>query len=416
MTTASTGTRRRASVGSFAQLLLLAVIAGAGALMYLAKDFTLASAMRGTGTVAPFGKPRLMLSPVAGTVSTQALQNGPVVDQGQLLFRIETAEETADADALRSKDRAVRAMIDRLEAVVGGAEDIVFSDDLVGTAAAAQEQETFDEQKVSLVQQLQVFRDTAAKNRLEITEQKAAAVRFKQARDLAKQELDVIAPLVSRGVAPKLESLRLQQKVQELEAKRESATLTIPRLEASLQESERRLKETVTAFRADARKDLSEKNAELAAVQQALADSTGRVVTTEVRAPMRGTVGRAAAGDVRAGQVLAEIAPLMEALFVDVKLPASESATLRPNERAIVNVGSANIPSVLVDVGRNTNVDPQGQRFRQVSLRINADTAGFEQLTTAGLGVGVIVETRLPVLDYILDAIAVARGGALPWD
>jgi hypothetical protein len=63
----------------------------------------------------------------------------------------------------------------------------------------------------------------------------------------------VIEPLVSRGISPKLEFLRVKQKVQELEAQRQQAMLAVSRHEAAMQEAERRIQEASAVTRAEAR-------------------------------------------------------------------------------------------------------------------------------------------------------------------
>ena len=95
--------------------------------------------------------------------------------------------------------------------------------------------------------------------RLDIAEQKATDEQAARARDLAQQELETLGPLFDRGISPKLEFLRVQQKVQELDAQRERAILAVPRLEAAIREIDRKVEAAAVEFRRQA-KQLPQEN------------------------------------------------------------------------------------------------------------------------------------------------------------
>lgn len=412
--------KRRASVGPLAQFLLIAVIAATAALVYLARDVTLLSISRGTGVVAPFDRVRLVLSPISGSVARHEIREGMTVEEGQILFWIENTDALSEGDDALANISVLRATVARLEAEAAGADSISFPDEISESAAASEQRDIFDARRAKIRQRLQASHDAVAQNRLTITEQKAAAEQHEKARDLAKQELAVIEPLVSRGISPRLEFLRVKQKVQELEALREQAMLAVPRLEAVVEEAERRIQEVTLRARADARRELGDAESELAAALETV-QVAARIENAEVRAPIGGTVKRLLLGPsgdkVREGQAIIEIAPPVVSIFVDANFPAAESTALRVDQKASVTLSVSGEPvaGILVAIDADISVSPQGSRYRKAQLRVDAGTPGFDQVTNAGLGVGVIVENDLPLLDYVLDTIAAARGGSLSW-
>lgn len=411
---------RRASVGLFAQFLLIAVIAAAAALVYLARDMTVLSVSRGTGVVAPFDRVRLVLSPISGNVARHEIREGMIVEEGQILFWIENTNAQSEGDDALASISVLRATVARLEAEVAGTDSISFPDEIADNAAASEQRDVFDARRAKLRQRLQASHDAVTQNRLAIAEQKAAAEQHEKARDLAKQELAVIEPLVSRGISPRLEFLRVKQKVQELEALREQAMLAVPRLQAVIEEAERRVQEATLRARAEARGELGDAQSGLAAALETV-QVAARVENAEVRAPIGGTVKRLlleeSGDDVREGQAIIEIAPPVVSIFVDANFPAAESTALRIDQKASVtlSVSSERIAGILVAIDADTSVSQQGIRYRKALLRVDAGTPGFDQVTNAGLGVGVVVESDLPLLDYVLDTIAAARGGSLSW-
>ena len=245
--------RRRTSVGPLAQILLIGVIAAVAALIYFAREVTVVSVSHGTGVVAPFDRVRLVLSPISGRVARHEIREGMAVEKGQILFWIENDDAVSGAAAARTNIAVLQATVARLEAEASGTGTVKFPEEIADSAVAAEQRDLFDTRQVKLRQRLQVSHDVVTQKRLAVAEQKAAAEQREKARDLAKQELAVIEPLVSRGISPKLEFLRVKQKVQELEAQRQQAMLAVSRHEAAMQEAERRIQEASAVTRAEAR-------------------------------------------------------------------------------------------------------------------------------------------------------------------
>ncbi len=412
--------RRYRSVGFFSQILLIFIFAAAAGAVFALKDLTLASVLRGSGKVAFVGKIRRVLSPIDGVLAARALREGAAVEADQVMFLIESKEST-DATAPAASLPALRSIVLRLEAEANGKKELILPEDLAENPEALSELAVFSSRKTQLAAALRGLRNAAAKTKLDIAEQKAAANRHARARDLAQEELDVLKPLVTRGISPKLEYLRVQQKVQDLEAQRQAALLAVPRLEGSLRESEGRLEETVTSFQDQAQRELVQKQSELSvAEQEASKRSTVREI--EVQAPIRGTIRRVfvrnAGEQVRAGQSLVEITPIAETLFVDARFPSTESMGLEVGQVATLSTnapGRTNIPAVVAKVDPGTVTDTNGRHFTNARFRVDADAPGFDVLSKTSDAVVVTIESDSALIDYLWDTIIGARGGPFQW-
>lgn len=408
-------TPRRRAVGPVSQCLLIAVLVAAGALVWWGRDVTLTAIATGNGVIATKPEPVRVATPSDGRLAPHDVQAGMHVVQGQLLFRIEQVTETLVEGEAGVEIAALRAVVARLSAEAGGAGRVDFPDVVAGTSPAAQEAGRFDTRRRELNRAQQALRDAVASTRLEIAEQKAAAERHRKARDLAREELAVLGPLVDRGISPKLEFLRVQQKVQEMEALRERAMLAVPRLESRLRETERQRAQLEKDFRDAARQGLREARDALAEAQRKNKTLERRVTATEIRAPVAGSIRQvigAPGATVRAGQTVAVLLPKMDEIFIDARIPAASRIGSKVGEQAVVTYFpgrvTASVPTEIVAVA------PQaGGRQRQIKLRVGAERQGFEEIATYDGDLQVTLRARQPILDYLLDRLSVASGGRI---
>ncbi len=416
--------RRRTvkSVSYLAYFILLIAIAGAGGGLYRALDVELPSVLHGNGTVTPVGKVRQILSPMDGRLASHKLREGMVVEAGQELFRIDSKENSIDTDALESKLVSLRIAIVRLEAEAAGANSLKFPGALSSLVEARREQETFNLRKSRFERQLGKLRDIVAKTNLGVAEQRAAADRHARARELAQEELDVLKPLVTRGISPKLEYLRVRQKVQDLESLRQQAALAVPRLLATLRDTQRNLEEAVSAFRSQARRELNEKQTKLTLTQRELDKGSVPKTTMGVTAPVRGKILNLSVSNtaktIRMSQVLIEIAPITESLLINARLYIPLGVDIQAGQKATVTTGASNdlnldgiVEKIQPALGSNQN----GQRPTILVLRINAGSPGFDHLSQIGGAVGVTIETSHGVLEYLWDTLIGARGRSFSW-
>ncbi len=413
--------RRHRSVGSFSQILLVVVIAAAVGLGYWARDQRVTSIAKGSGVVRSLEKTISVVGTTGGVVRPHELAEGTMVAEGQVLFRIETVTEVAVEQEAPPVPKMLRAATARLRAEANGAERIVFPKDIDGSAEAARQRVLFLERQTKLNRAVQALRDTVGKARLEIDEQRATAVRSARARELAQKELDLLRPLVDRGISPKLEFLRVQQKVQDLDAQREQALLAVPRLEAAIRESERRIEETTAEFRSQAKRLLAEKQSVLRARPRAVVTKKRKVTTTEVRAPAEGEIRRVlvnkSGAAIGAGQELAIISPPVKLLTIDGQVPAYAGEGLLLKEEVLVEhvrgfdvtgIGAEFLAIAPIEENLKGPYD-----VRRITLRVAAGTPGFETLAKFGGRVRITVRYQKPVFDYLLDSIWMASGGRI---
>jgi len=413
--------RRHRTVGRFSQFLLVAVVVTAIGIGYWARNLRFTAVAEGQGVIRPVGKSVWVTSEAGGIVAPHRIQEGMTVNKGQLLFSVETATEIAVSRKALPVPRALRAMIARLEAESGGSESIVFPAGLAGSAEAERARARFDQRRSKLNRRILALQDSVRQARLETVERKATADRAARARELARKELDVLGPLVDRGISPKLEFLRVQQRVQDLDGQHEKALLAVPRLEAVARDAERKVVETTADFQSEAKRLLAEKKREAAAVPRETASKNRKITTTIVRAPFSGSIRRVLVGNagmtVGAGQTLAILALPVKNLIIDGKVPAYAAENLLPKEDVLVEYGyGADIVRVdaefpVIAPNEDQSKGPDG--VRRVTLRVDVERPGFNTLAKNGGQVRIAVKYQKPILSYLLDRLGLASGGRI---
>lgn len=416
----------RTGAGAFAHILLFVIAAFFATFIWWAHGANLDEVTRGQGRIIPSSQVQVVQNLEGGILAEINVLEGAVAEKGQVLLRIDNVAAASSLRELRTKYLSLLSGVTRLEAEARGYDEIVFPDEIMSEApvTAANERNLFDARRVQLDQQIQILRDQVVQKRQEIRELTAKIGQNQRALELAEQELDILRPLVERGISPKLEYLRVQQKVQELATLTESVKLAIPLTRSSLKEAQRRIEERHAAFRAEAQRELNDHQAELNAVTENLTTGADRVTRTEVRSPVRGTVNKlfinTIGGVIRPGENLVEIVPLEDTLLVEAKIRPSDRAELYPGQEATVKVSAydftihGGVKAILTDISADTIPDEDGESYYRIRLRTATNNLGEDKPIIPGMtATAEILTGQKTVLDYLMKPIIKARDSAL---
>ena len=221
--------------------------------------------------------------------------------------------------------------------------------------------------------------------------------------------------------------LQLERQVNDLQGQLDQANLTVPRAQAALREANERIASAYSSFRADALKELNDRNGELAGLKEAMAAGQDRVRRTEVRSPVRGTIKQikinTIGGVVQPGQDLMEIVPLDDTLLIDARVRPADIAFIRPGQAATVKITAydysiyGGLDGKVEDISADTITNEKGESFYRVRVRTDRNHLGTPQKPLAiipGMTAQIDVLTgHKTVLDYILKPILKARDEAL---
>mgnify|MGYP003346138633 FL=1 len=273
-----------------------------------------------------------------------------------------------------------------------------------------------------------LFRSTQREG--EISELRGRLQALTRNLELAKEERAITIPLVPVGAAARVDLVRLERQVADLEGQVNSVRLSIPRAEAALTEAKRRVDEKDATFRSDALGELNQRRNQFAAMAERIQAERDRVTRTEVRSPVRGTIKEVkvntVGGVIRPGQDLIEIVPLEETLLIEARIRPADIAFLRPGQQAMVKITAydfsiygglrASLEQISADAIKDERGD-KSETFFRIRLRTDKNSLGTDEHPLPiipGMTATVDILTgQKTVLDYLLKPIFKARDRAL---
>jgi adhesin transport system membrane fusion protein len=418
--------QRGASV--FAHALLLGIAGFFAVFLYWAHQATLDEVTRGDGKVVPSGKTQVVQNLEGGIVGDLLVREGQIVDTGQVLLRIENTLADSEYREARSRYLSLLAQVARLRAETSGGEIEMPEEVLKEAPAVAQaELALMQSRRDQLDSQIRILKDQASQRKQELRELAARDSSLTASLKLADEELDLMRPMVEKGVAARVELIRLERQKTELSGELQGVRLSIPRAKAALNEAENRIRDKRLEFVSEARRALNEHNVELASLGETIKAERDRVVRTDVRSPVHGTIKQlnvnTIGGVVRPGADLLEIVPLEDTLLVEAQIRPQDIAFLRPGQEAMVKVTAydfsiyGGLDATLEQISADTITDEKGESFYRIYLRTEKNHLGKDNHPLPiipGMITSVDILTgHKTVLDYLLKPILKARQRAL---
>lgn len=384
---------------------------------------------RGEATIVPSSKTQVIQNLEGGILAEILVREGDIVEQGDVLVRIDNTSAQANFRDVRSQYLALTARISRLRAELEDAKEIDFPEEVLNEApeAARDEQSLFAARQAQFAAQRSVLKSQSSQRRQEVQEVKSRRTQLNRNLELAREEYSITQPMVAKKLMPKVDLLRVQREIADLEGQLSTIRSTIPRLQSAVNEADQRVNEFDLTSKAEISNELNVSRAEQKSAQELLFAGEDRVTRTEVRSQVRGTIKElkrnTVGGVIRPGEDILEIVPLDDSLLVEARIRPADIAFLRPGQEATIKVTAydfsiyGGLAAKLERISADTIKDEEGESFYRVYLRTDQNTLGHhdaELPIIPGMTTQVEILTgEKTVLDYILKPILKARDRAL---
>ena len=420
----------RARTARFAHILTLGVCAFCLIFLIWAHFAKLEEVTRGDARVVPSSKIQVVQNLEGGILAELAVHDGQIVQKGDVLLRIANTSAKSQYRDSRTQYLTLEAMIARLKAEIAD-KTPQFPQEVLTEAptVAHSEQALYDSQLDQFKSNIAVLSDQLVQKQQEIAGLQSKQQTLSRSLDLAKQERDMTAPLVANGAASKLELVKLERGLTDLQGQIDDVKISIPQAEAARNEAQKRIQEKTATFHSDAQAELNKHTAELAALSQQIFAQHDRVTRTEVRSPVRGTIKDVKVttiGEViKPGEDLVEIVPLEDTLLVEAKVRPADVAFLHPGQPAMVKITAydfsiyGGLKAQVEDISADTIKDdtPNGGTFFRVTLRTEKNSLGKGDkplpIIPGMTASAEILTGQKSVLDYLLKPLLKARDEAL---
>ena len=360
-------------------------------------------------------------SRLPGSVVEIMAELGKVVDAGEVLYRLEDEDVTANFADNEIALNAARAAELRLTAEAEGRSRLVFPADLNAAAPemVAKEAALFTTRAEALAKRISVLKDNIATLQRTIIEKEAEERISLQKAALVAEEIALLTPLVEGGHEPRAALLAARSRHQQETGAAELAHLSAAARRADKVSKQREIEAAIANFRAGAAEALVEeqtKAAQLLARQDAL---RGKVRHAEVRAPLGGTVSavhvKTVGAVVQAGTMLVEIVPAEAEYLVRAQVLPQNVKDVQPGQIARISLAAYDpsrygvIMGEVRRVAKNTTQLENAMPFYETVIAIpevvftkSPDTP----VITAGMPLQVdILGGKRTIMNYIMTPI-----------
>ena len=416
---AAGGARRASLVVRLAALVMAALLAWAA--LAQVDEVT-----RGQARVIASRQLQTVQSLDGGVVAEILVREGQLVEQGQLLLRIDETRASSGARENAAQGFALEARVARLRALAEGAAFRLpaAGDDAGRQRIAEEERRLFEMRRAELAATVAIVQQQLAQRRQELQEMRARKASADREHELARQELARTRPLLASGAVSEVDIIKLERDVGRSRGESEQAGAQIERVQAAIVEAQRKVQETELAFRNEARRDLAEALGKLSALEEGAIALHDKVDKSQLRSPVRGRVQRLLAntvgGVVQPGKDLVEIVPLDDVLVLEARVSPRDIAFIHPEQSAVVKFTAydfsiyGGMDARVINISPDSVVDERGDAYYLVRVQTLAPSLGESLPIIPGMTAEVDVLTgKKSVLSYLLKPVLKAKAGAL---
>ena len=324
-------------------LLLLAVLTLLSVAFVLAAVTELDNVVRAQGKTVTEAQNQLVQSSEPGVIRARYVEEGDIVEKGQLLFDIDPIDAKTLLDQAQKRFSTLQIKSERLKAEIKGTPPN-FSDELIELApnAISTELALYNARLDDLNTKSAILEQRRIQKLNEIEELRIQFETTTKGLALIRREIATLEPLVKNGLAPETRLIALRRDEESSVGKANSADSAQIRLSSGLDEIDQQLKAEKQSYRTVALTDLSSIEAELAELTARIPALEDRVERTSVRSPVDGVINRlyyvTADAYVRTGEELLEIVPTGSDLIVEAQVDTKDIAEIAVGQNVKISL------------------------------------------------------------------------------
>lgn len=371
------------------------------------------------GRVVPSARLQTISVLEGGVVDAIMVKPGDPVKRGQVLVRLVPAQSQAELGSNESTVASLRAKIARLQAEVLGREPIFAPPTNASEAQQIEIERALHRARLSdLVSQTAEARAHAAAARQAIGEAESAYRSRVAARESARQQVDLLRPLVERGIEPRMTLVQLESQLAVATGDAAQAQGAISRFRASSAEAAAAVSTARQTWLSQAATDLSTAQAELASRSRTTPALEERVRRSTLTSPVDGKVNRVlvttVGSSVAPNQPIVEVVPGTDTLTIEASVSPKDIASVRVGQKARINISAyesaiyGSMDGAVITISPDATVDERtGESHYTVRVRTFADTLRDRDGRKLVIGPGMTADVNLlgdkrSVLAYLL--------------
>jgi HlyD family secretion protein len=414
---------RRLNLIGFAAIALL--VGGIGS---WAATTQISGAVIAPGVLVVESNVKKVQHPTGGVVGQIFIREGSVVEEGQIVMRLDDTVTRATLGVVVSQLNELAAREARLLAEREDAEVVTFEKEFMDRAAAdrgitvaiAGEEKLFESRKRGRTGQRSQLRERIAQTQEEITgllsQKKAKESEIK----FVGEELVGVSQLYKQNLISIQRYMGLQRDQARLNGEHGQLVAAIARARARISETELQILQLDQDFRTEVLKDLRDAQGKIAELQERKTAAEDQLKRVDIRAPQAGIVHQLSVhtvgGVIGNGETLMQIVPAADKLLVEAKVAPQDIDQVAPGAKATVRIMAGNqrtMPDIsthvtLIGADLTKEKEQPNVAYYVVRLAVAPEEAQrLDQLKLVpGMPAEVFIQTRERTpLDYLLKPL-----------
>lgn len=298
---------------------------------------------RATGRVVPSKQTQIIQNLEGGIVKEILVKQGDIVQAGDVLVKLDRTQFDADFNRNEEEYLMLQSTLVRLKAQSQFKEP-VFDPDFIreNEDLVRNERNLHRARKAEFEASLNSLKARLKQIEQEAIEAEISLVSAKSGEAAARAEVVMLKPLVAKGIEPRLELLRAEQRLTQATGDHQIALLNIEKSKKSVEEVNLQIEASRQKFKANTLAELNEVQNRTNKLLDALPALSDKVSRTDVIASTDGTINRVLVatigGVIKPGMPIVELIPLDDTLLIEAEVLPQDIAFLRPGQPARVKL------------------------------------------------------------------------------
>ncbi|MGO1118048.1 HlyD family type I secretion periplasmic adaptor subunit [Rhodovibrionaceae bacterium A322] len=360
-----------------------------------------------------------------GIVSEILVQEGSLVEQGDVLVRLDKTKARAQVQLLEGRYWTSLATGLRLLAERDDLPEMELTDELMEAMVADPQVEElvrgqerlFKERRAAKEGETEILKKQIEQLNHEIVGLEAQKTAVDKQLNYIKEEVADALVLFNKGLERRPRVLALQRREVELEGSSGNFIANIARSRQRIAESEQRILQISTDFKTQVVGDLRQIKDEFYETQDRLAASRDILERTDIIAPQSGYVlnleHHTPGGVIRPGEPILNIVPNLDEFKINAKISLQDINVVHPGQEAEIRLtaysarSTPTVPGTLTYISADRQVDEAtGMPYYEAHLEVEAEdisALGEDVKLYPGMAVDAMIKTgERTVMDYAL--------------
>lgn len=412
------------------RLLVWVIFLVVGWLIYWSHLAQLDQLVRGEGRVVPSSRIQVVQNLEGGIVERLFFAEGDQVREGEVLLQLDSTQFTSSFDEKSLELLALRAKALRLLAEADAKNQLILPtefDSNFEQEVYFRELELYRNRQRQLQTSTRIVEEQKSQHRTELDNALEQEKQLAESHQLLLDEIEMLRPMVRRGIAPEIDLLRLRREANDTFGKLNAVRESIPRYRSLISESRARIEETQQKFSNEAQENLNLTLAQIAQLESLQLALEDKVIRTSIRAPVSGVISElrvSSLGEVvQAGSDIVKIVPKDDYLVIETRIQPSDIGFIKPGLAARVRFTAYDfsihgaLDARVERVSADTLTDEEGNTYYLARIRTDKNYLGPSHAPLplmAGMQASVdVIVGQQRVLDYLLKPLLKTKDIAL---